>query len=185
MVSTIWPWLPMRMKALGAKPSELAASLRPSGRLRLNISPPPAAADGAAHGVVDVGIARMRVVRQRRRGGHDLSRLAVAALHDFTIEPGLLDPGACRRSADRLDRRHARLADAVDRGDAGARGDAVDVHGAGPAQRHTAAEFRAGHAEHVAEHPEQRRVAIDVDAVRSPIDLDGEGHGRLTDRWVA
>ena len=46
-------------------------------------------------------------------------------------------------------------------------GDAVDMHGAGAAQRHAAAELRAGHAEHVAQHPEQRRVAVDIDAVRA------------------
>ena len=57
------------------------------------------------------------------------------------------------------------------------RGGAVDMHGAGAAQRHAAAELRAGHAEHVAQHPEQRRVAVDIDAVCSPVDFDGEGHG--------
>ena len=33
-------------------------------------------------------------------------------------------------------------------------GDAVDMHGAGAAQRHAAAELGAGHAEHVAQHPQ-------------------------------
>ena len=62
-------------------------------------------------------------------------------------------------------------ADAVDRGDARAGGDAVDMHGAGAAQRHAAAELRAGHAEHVAQHPEQRRVAVDIDAVSLAVDF--------------
>src|SRR5262249_24291850 len=53
---------------------------------------------------------------------------------------------------------------------------AVDMHGAGAAQRHAAAEFRPGHAEHVAEHPEQRRIAVHVDAARTSIDGDGKGH---------
>src|SRR5262252_9022808 len=46
MVRTICPSPPMRMKALGAKPSAPAASAWPSadGRLRLSIRPPPAAA---------------------------------------------------------------------------------------------------------------------------------------------
>src|SRR5262249_16814066 len=96
-----------------------------------------AAADVAAHGIVDVGIGRVRLASQQRRGGHDLSRLAVAALDDFMIEPGLLDPGsgsrpASTRPAHPLDRRYLRAADAVDRGDAGTGGDTVDVHGAGP-----------------------------------------------------
>ena len=44
-------------------------------------------------------------------------------------------------------------------------GDAVDMHRAGAAQRHAAAELRAGHAEHVAQHPQQRRVAVDIDGM--------------------
>src|SRR5262249_11654777 len=60
----------------------------------------PAAADVAGHRGVDIGIGRMGIARQQRGGGHDLARLAVAALHDLPVEPGLLDLGACRRRAD-------------------------------------------------------------------------------------
>ena len=48
---------------------------------------------------------------------------------------------------------------------------------AGAAERHAAAEFSPGHAEHVTQYPKERRVAVDIDAVRLPIDFDGEGHG--------
>src|SRR5262245_60113272 len=113
----------------------------------------PAAADVAGHRGVDIGIGRMRSARQQRGGGHDLARLAVAALHDLAVEPGPLDLGACRCRADRLDGRDLRAADAVDWRNAGTNGDAVEVHGASAAQRHAAAELRAGHAEHVAQHP--------------------------------
>src|SRR5262245_6787954 len=139
----------------------------------------PAAADVAGHRIVDVGIGGTRVAREQRRGGHDLARLAVAALHDLAVEPGLLDPGAGRGRTDRLDRGDRGAADAVDGGDAGADGDAVDMHGAGAAQRQAAAELGAGHAEHVAQHPEERRVAVDIDAVGAAVDFDGEGHGVL------
>src|SRR5205823_6149117 len=64
-----------------------------------------AAADVPGHRVVDIGIRRMRVARQQRGSGHDLSRLAVTALDNFTIVPSLLNLGARRRRADRLDRR--------------------------------------------------------------------------------
>src|SRR6202011_2203870 len=74
----------------------------------------PAAADVAGHRVVDIGIGRMRVAGEERRSGHDLARLAVAALNDLPVEPGLLDLGACRRRADRLDRCDLGSADAVD-----------------------------------------------------------------------
>src|SRR6516225_7049469 len=129
MMRTTSPSVPIRMKAFGAKASDVAASLRPIGRLRLTTSPPPraalvarklrrdrplseardamrstimsaslhvglrgeldrladahispAAADVAAHCVIDVGIGGMRIAREHRRGRHDLSGLAVAAL---------------------------------------------------------------------------------------------------------
>ena len=37
----------------------------------------------------------------------------------------------------------------------------------GAAQCHAAAELRAGHAQHVAQHPEQRRIAVDIDDAMS------------------
>src|ERR1043165_7084677 len=78
----------------------------------------PAAADVAGHRIIDVGVRWTRIAGEQRRGGHDLPRLAVAALDALTIEPGLLDPGAGRSCADRLDGRDLGCADAVDRRDA-------------------------------------------------------------------
>src|SRR5216684_8692970 len=139
----------------------------------------PAAADVAGHRVIDVGFGRMRVAGKERRRGHDLARLAVAALNDLPVEPGLLDLGARRRRADRLDRRDLGGADAVDRGDAGTGGDAIDMYGAGAAQRHAAAEFRAGHAEHVAQDPQESGVTVDIDRPIDAVDLDRCGHSYL------
>src|SRR5258705_5529085 len=48
------------------------------------------------------------------------------------------------------------------------------------AQRTTATELGAGHAEDVAHHPQHRRVVVDIDAVCLPIDCDGEGHDGLS-----
>jgi len=59
-----------------------------------------------------------------------------------------------RRLADRLDRGDRAVADAVDRRLAGADRLAVDMHGAGAAQRLAAAELGPGHTEHVAQHPQ-------------------------------
>ena len=61
--------------------------------------------------------------------------------------------------------------DAVDGRDAGAHRGAVEMHRAGAAQRHAAAEFRAGHAEHVAQHPKQRRVRSTSTAWSAPLIL--------------
>ena len=60
---------------------------------------------------------------------------------------------------------------------------AVDMHGAGAAQGHAAAELGAGHAEHVAQHPQQRRVAVDIDLMRCAVDLQRESHGCLSGGW--
>src|SRR5438309_6224029 len=54
----------------------------------------PAAADVARHRIVDVGISRVWVAGEQRRGGHGLAGLAVAALDHLTVEPGLLDLGS-------------------------------------------------------------------------------------------
>src|SRR5258705_12967706 len=121
----------------------------------------------------------MRVARKQRRSGHDLAGLAVPALHDLSVDPGLLDPGARGCRADRLDRRDRGGADAVDRGDTGTHCNAVDMHGAGAAERHAAAELRAGHAEYVAQHPEERRVAVDIDHPIDAVDLNCGGHSYL------
>ena len=56
-------------------------------------------------------------------------------------------------------------ADVADRHRAGARRDAIDVHGAGAALRDAAAVFGAGQAERVAQHPQQRRIGIDIDVM--------------------
>src|SRR5260370_9994054 len=88
------------------------------------------AADIAGHGGVDIGITRLRRVLQQRRGRHDLPGLAIAALHHFEIEPGLLQRLALRRLADPLAGGDGAVSDAVDGGDAGARRRTVDMHGA-------------------------------------------------------
>src|SRR5262249_24377068 len=136
----------------------------------------PAATDIAEHGAVDVSVRRIRVASEECDGRHDLTRLAIAALHYLAVEPRFLNLSAGRRCADRLDRRDFGGTDALDRGDTRAGGSAVDMYRAGAAQRHAAAEFCAGQAEHVAQHPEQRRVAVDIDAVRVAVDFNGERH---------
>ena len=50
-----------------------------------------AAAKVAAHCVIDLRIGRARIARQKRSGAHDLPRLAVTALRDVQLHPGLLD----------------------------------------------------------------------------------------------
>src|SRR6267378_2935494 len=41
------------------------------------------------------------------------------------------------------------------------------------------ADIRAGHAEHVAQHPKERRVAVDIDCAIDAVDFDYGGHSYL------
>src|SRR4051812_24396441 len=49
-----------------------------------------ATADVAAHRRINVGVGRMGVFIEQGAGRHDLARLAVAALHDVDLDPGVL-----------------------------------------------------------------------------------------------
>ena len=105
-----------------------------------------ATADVAAHEIVDVGIGGVGLFRKQGDGGHDLSGLAVAALRDVFFHPGLLN-GMAAIGGETFDGGDFFTRDAGDRGDAGTRGFAIDVHGTGSAERHAAAKFRTGEAE--------------------------------------
>src|SRR5580693_10591089 len=91
-----------------------------------------AAADVAAHGVVNVGVGGLGFFGEQGYGGHDLPGLAVAALGNVFFHPGLLD-GMAAIGGEAFDGGDFFARDAGDRGDAGTRGFAVDVHGAGSA----------------------------------------------------
>src|ERR1700722_15593839 len=137
-----------------------------------------AAADVAAHGRVDVRIARLRVRGQQRGRRHDLAALTVATLRHVEPDPGRLHRLAGRR-AQTLDGGYLFALNGGYRRHARAHGGAVDVHRAGAAQRHAAAELGAGELQVIAERPQQRHVRRDVELVR--IAVDGElGRHRLT-----
>src|SRR4051812_47739510 len=69
----------------------------------------PAAADVAGHRIVDLGIGGMRIAGNKRGGRHDLAGLAVAALWNFVVQPGLLDLRARGRCPDGFDGRDLRI----------------------------------------------------------------------------
>src|ERR1700722_3883913 len=109
--------------------------------------------DVACHRRIDVGIVGVRRRAEQRAGGHDLSRLTVAALHDLHVEPRLLYATSRRRAADALDGRDVPLADVTDRKNARSNRDAVQVHGAGTALCNAATKFGARHPEEVPQSP--------------------------------
>src|SRR5262249_40890008 len=125
-----------------------------------------AAADVAAHRVVDVLVGGLRRAIQQRRGGHDLPGLAVATLHDVEGEPGFLHFLARVALTDAFDGGDLRLTDRGNRRDARTRGVAVDVDRAGAAQAHATAELTALQFQLVAEYPEQRCVGFDLHRAR-------------------
>src|SRR5215475_1776576 len=130
-----------------------------------------ASADVPRHGGVNVVILWLRRVLQQRRRRHDLTGLAIAALHDLQLQPRFLQDRAMRRLADRLDRGDRAVANAVYRCLAGPDRLAVDMHGAGSAQRLATAELGTGHAEHIAQHPQQRDIAVDINLMGCAVDL--------------
>jgi hypothetical protein len=138
-----------------------------------------ATADIPRHRRVNIGIAGLRRGHQQRSRGHDLARLAVAALHHIEIEPRPLQRSTLRRRTYPLDGGDGALADAADRRNAGSTRYAVDNHRAGAAQCNPAAELGTGHTKNVTQDPEQWGIALDLDLVRRPVDSDSEGHHYL------
>src|SRR5215472_8831615 len=106
----------------------------------------------------------MWILRQKRRGLHDLTRLAVAALWDLLGDPGFLDRmaqigGETLNGGDplRAYRAHWRLA--------GAHRLSIEVHRTRSAQTHAAAILRAGQSQCVAQSPQQRDIGRKVNFV--------------------
>src|ERR1700730_12494353 len=117
-----------------------------------------APADVAGHRVVDVLIARIRILREQAGGLHYLTALAVAALRDDQPWPGCLHLPADRRTADVLNGGDRLAGCGRDRGDARARCHTVEMHRARSAKRHPTSEFRAGEAELISQRPQEGRL---------------------------
>src|SRR5260221_659482 len=128
----------------------------------------------AAHGAFDFGVGGALHLGEQRCGAHDLARLAVAALRHVVRDPGLLQHSPFLGLADTLDRRDSLAGRRAQGRRAGSRGLAVQVHRAGAAQRHAAAVLGAGHAEVVAQDPQERRVRIGVHRHGFAVDVQGD-----------
>src|ERR1700722_10133905 len=94
-----------------------------------------AAADIASHGGINVRIIWRPGLREQGARGHDLSRLAIAALHDLEFQPCLLYARTSGGVAYRFDRGDGVIADRTDRQNAGAYRLAIEMHRAGSALR--------------------------------------------------
>ena len=127
-----------------------------------------AAADVAAHGLVDIGVGWLRFLREQRGRAHDLPGLAVAALRNIVFDPGHLH-GMAAIGRESFDGGDGLAGHALDLRDAGAHGVSVDVDGASSAHGHAAAELGARHAERVAEDPQQRHFRDRIYGLRFPV----------------
>src|SRR5207247_10899259 len=126
-----------------------------------------AATHVTGHGLIDLGVGRLRGPGQQRCRRHELSGLAVSALRYIQFQPGFLQRmrSVWRQTFDGHNRR-------VDRRDlclAGPSGLPANMYGAGTALPDTASELRSLHVENVSEHPEKGHVWRYVDRLRLPV----------------
>ena len=131
-----------------------------------------AAAADVGHRLVDVVVGRVRFFPQQRGGGHDLPRLAIAALRDVEREPGFLHGmRAVRRKPFDRDDPVGGLHGA-DRNRAGTHDLAVEVHRARAALRDAAAVFGAGEADLLADDPQERSVGLHLHVTDPAVDVE-------------
>src|SRR5690606_8204208 len=137
-----------------------------------------AAAQVTCHRSVDVLVGGIGGAGEQGRGGHDLPRLAVAALRNGMFDPCPLHgvTGVSRQAFDGSDL----PADGAFGGRyAGAHRLSIHVDGTDAALGDAAAELRAGEAQVFAKHPQQRRLRIDVELVSCAVYRQCQRH------WLA
>jgi hypothetical protein len=105
---------------------------------------------------------RNRVEQGRRR--HELTRLAVAALDDFQVQPGLLYFHAVGRHAETLDGGDRPCTNGTYRQQAGADRLTGQVDGTSAALCDTAPEFGARQTQDIAQYPQERHIGEQVNA---------------------
>ena len=117
------------------------------------------------------------VRRSSAAGGHDLPRLAVAALRHVELFPRALQRmrAVGRESLERGDR--GSLPPPTRASGTSATALPSQVHGARAALAEAAAELRAAQVEHVAQHPEQRHIGRNINRHRLSVDVERERHG--------
>src|SRR5207247_1140775 len=137
-----------------------------------------ATADIPAHRFFYVLVRRLAIALEQCDRAHDLTALAVAALHDIVRHPRILNGAPHRVLTDRLDRDDGTVADQRDGNNARAGRDAADVYRARAAGGDAAAVLGSGQLQLVPQDPEQGRSRISGN--RSFLTIDSElirGHG--------
>src|SRR6266700_5157595 len=131
-----------------------------------------AAAADVGNGVVDVSVSRLGLLLEQSCDRHDHAALAIAALRNVVIDPGLLHLGQYDVDREALDRGDV-LADGVAGLHAtGSHCGAIDVNRAGAALGDAAAIFGAGQPDVFTDRPKQRRVRLDIDIDGLSVDAE-------------
>jgi hypothetical protein len=138
-----------------------------------------AAADIVGHRVIDIGSRRAGMLFQKSNRRHNLAGLTVTALGNLFFDPGLLDR-MTTIVGQALDRCDLFAGNGGNRINARPGGFPVDMYGASAASRNAAAVLGSCHVETVAEHPQQRRVPVDVDGLPLPVHLKFDRHENLS-----
>src|SRR5229473_869487 len=106
-----------------------------------------AAAADIGDGFVDVLVGRLRLLLEKRSHRHDHSGLAISALRNVVVDPGLLDLVQRAVGGQPFNGGDLFAADFADLNAAGAHRHAIDMDGAGPALCNAATVFGAGQAD--------------------------------------
>src|SRR5208282_6371904 len=151
----------------------MSGPLRGGANGRVDALVATAPADVAVHGVINLLVGRSRGLCQKRGRLHDLAGLAITALRHTEIAPRYLD-WMFAFGVETFDGDH-RLARDVRHDDA-ARADrfAVEMDGAGAAERNATAELRSGQAKPVAQIPHERHRRIAVERALLSIHFNGD-----------
>src|SRR3981081_61738 len=112
-----------------------------------------AAADVARHRFAYLIVCRLCVFHQQRSRLHNLSGLAITALRDVHLAPGLLNR-VITRGMEAFDGRDLSVDHVGNRSDAGSYGLLINNNGACAAQSLAAAKFRARQSDFITEKPE-------------------------------
>src|SRR5262249_33226367 len=137
-----------------------------------------AAAEIAGERGVYLSIGGLWSRRQQCCGSHELARLAVAALWHVLSDPGMLQR-VISVGGEAFDRGYRLAHHCGDRCEAGASGDAIEMHRSGAAEASAAAKLGARQTKHIAQHPEQGRLRLHRDVARLPINSESK-HGQLS-----
>src|SRR5713226_2665515 len=121
-----------------------------------------AAAADIGDGFVDVLVGRLRLLLEKRSHRHDHSGLAISALRNIVVDPGLLDLVQRAVGGQPFDRGDLFAAGFADQYAAGAHRNAIDMDRASSTLRNAAAVFGAGQPDIFPDRPKQRRIRLDI-----------------------